>query len=75
MDCVQCNGEMESTMTTYTGKTTDCVVVIKNIECNKCDQCGAETYNESAAELISQIVTKIRRMPLELVVTDAKKWR
>ena len=75
MDCVQCNGEMEDSLTTYTGKTTDCVVVIKNIECNKCDQCGAETYNQPEAELISQIVKEIRKIPLELAVTDAKKWK
>ena len=75
MNCDYCDGEMKKTMTTYTGKANDCVIVIENIACNKCEQCGSETYDEAEAELISQIVKEIRKIPLELAVTDAKKWK
>ena len=53
----------------------DCVIIIKNVECNKCVQCGSESYNEPEADLIFEISKKMTENPFELVVTDAKKWR
>lgn len=66
---------MQETTTTHTGKTKDCVIIIKNIKCKKCSQCGDETYSENEVGLISQVAKKIREIPLELAVTDADKWK
>jgi len=75
MECNYCMGEMEKAMTIYTGKVKGGVIIIENIECNKCTQCGSETYNEPEAELISRITRNITNIPLKLAVTDAEKWK
>lgn len=74
MECVYCGGNMKETMTTHTSKTKDCVIVIKNIKCEKCSQCGEETYGENEVVLITRIAKAVRDIPLEMVVTDAKNW-
>ncbi len=53
----------------------DCVIIIKNVECNKCVQCGSESYNEPEADLIFEISKKMTENPFELVVADAKMWK
>ncbi len=75
MECNYCGAETERAITTHTGKMDDCVIIIKNVECNKCVQCGSESYNEPEADLIFEISKKMTEIPLELAVTDAKKWK
>jgi len=74
MECEFCGGNTREQLTTYTGKTKTAVIVVKNIKTHKCSQCGEEFYEEAEAELISQIIQKIKDIPLELAVTDANKW-
>lgn len=74
MECIYCGGDMNRATTIYTGKTKSCVIVIKNIQCKKCTQCGDETYDLRTSELISDIVAHVNEIPLEMAVIDANKW-
>ena len=75
MDCVFCNGETMPEITTKITKTKSCVLVIKNIECEKCTQCGEEYYRENATSIIEAISARIKDLPLELIVTDGREWK
>lgn len=74
MECIYCGGNTNQEITIYTGKTKSCVIVIKNIQCKKCTQCGDETYDLRTSDLISDIVAQVDKIPLEMAVIDADKW-
>lgn len=40
MTCLLCKGEMKPSTTIHTVQLKNCVVVIKNVPCLKCEQCG-----------------------------------
>ena len=40
MTCFFCKGEMKPGTTIHTVQLKNCVVVIKNVPCMKCEQCG-----------------------------------
>lgn len=40
MTCLLCKGEMQPGTTIHTVQMKNCVVVIKNVPCLKCEQCG-----------------------------------
>jgi len=75
MECEYCCGDTKKTIVTYTGQVENCVFVIKNILAEKCEQCGEEFYDEDETELICKIANTVSEIPLELAVTDAKKWK
>lgn len=51
MRCTSCkSGEMEESRTTYFAQLKDCYVIIENVPCLKCGQCGDVVFRGSAAE-------------------------
>lgn len=51
MGCMSCKyGEMENATTTYFAKLKHCYVIIENVPCLKCSQCGEEFLVASVAE-------------------------
>ena len=54
MTCFYCKGNIESSTTTYMTDYQGCYIIIKNVPCEKCSQCGEEYLNgEKAFERIS----------------------
>ena len=43
MKCMSCKyGEMKEAKTTYFAQLNNCYVIIENVPCMKCSQCGEE---------------------------------
>ena len=42
MTCFYCKGNIESSTTTYMTDYQGCYIIIKNVPCEKCSQCGEE---------------------------------
>lgn len=50
MKCMSCKyGEMKET-TTYFTQSNNCYIIIENVPCLKCDQCGEEFFTVLVAE-------------------------
>ena len=47
MKCFLCKGNMTASTTTYMTTYNNCYIIIKNVPCLKCDQCGEEFINGS----------------------------
>ncbi len=46
IDCLSCkSGKMVDSTTTYTAVLGNCILIIKNVPCVKCKQCGDVLYN------------------------------
>ena len=52
MTCFYCKGNIESSTTTYMTDYQGCYIIIKNVPCEKCSQCGEEYLNGETLERI-----------------------
>lgn len=67
--CVFCGGALEKSTTEFIEKQDNYIVVIKNIPCEKCTQCGEVYFDTPTAQGIENILTQIQRISSELTVT------
>ncbi|OUP80750.1 hypothetical protein B5F07_19790 [Lachnoclostridium sp. An169] len=71
MKCMSCKyGEMEEAKTTYFAQLNDCYVIIENVPCMKCSQCGDEFLKSSAAEKIDDILDGIEKIASKIYILD-----
>lgn len=74
MKCMSCkNGCMKESVTTYFTKVNGCYVIIENVPCLKCDQCGEEFLNISIAEKIDEILDSIEKISSKIFILDYDK--
>lgn len=50
MTCFYCKGNIETSTTTYMTDYHDCYIIIKNVPCEKCTQCGEEYLSGETLE-------------------------
>lgn len=72
MKCFLCKGDMETSTTTYMTTYKDCYIIIKNVPCQKCSQCGEEYLNGETLLKIEEILEKLKSMLTEIAVVDFK---
>ena len=71
MRCMSCKyGEMKSGTTTYFASLNKCYVIIENVPCLKCDQCGEEFISVSVAEKIDDILDSIEKISSKIFILD-----
>ena len=70
MTCVFCKGSMVESTTIHTVELKNCIVVIKNVPCLKCDQCGEVVINGEVAQRIEQIVAGFEKALTEIAVVN-----
>ncbi len=70
MTCFSCKGNMEQATTTYMTEYNNCYIIIKNVPCKKCTQCGEEFINGVALENIEKILEKLKDALTEIAVID-----
>lgn len=67
--CVYCGGSLQKSMTDCVEKIDNYVIVIKNVPCEKCNQCGEEYFSTAVAEKIESILDSIQKISSEITVT------
>ena len=55
MTCPLCKGEMKPGTTIHTVQLKNCVVVIKNVPCLKCEQCGEVVLSADTVEKMEMV--------------------
>lgn len=50
-----------------------CYIIIKNVPCTKCTQCGEEYLNGVTLQKIESILTRLKNMLTEIAVIDYNK--
>ncbi len=66
-------GEMKEAVTTYFTHFNNCYVIIENVSCLKCGQCGEEFINTSVAEKIDDILDSIEKIASRIFILDYAK--
>ncbi len=69
MRCYFCKGNLEESTTEYIEKIDNFIVVIENIPCEKCSQCGEAYFSDEVAEKIEKILDSIQQISSSLTIT------
>lgn len=73
MTCFTCKGDMKESTTTYMTEYDGCFLIIKNVPCSKCVQCGEEYLNGVTLQKIEMILEKFKAMVTEIAIVDYNK--
>jgi YgiT-type zinc finger domain-containing protein len=58
--------------TTHVVNYKDCIIIIRNVPCLECEQCGEKYYTDEVAEKIERIVESAKKLMQEISVVDYK---
>ena len=74
IDCLSCkSGSMKESRTTYFTQLKDCYVIIENVPCIKCGQCGDVLYNTDVLEKIDDILGDLEKIVSKISIIDYSK--
>lgn len=74
MRCTSCkSGKMEDGKTTYFAQLDSCYVIIENVPCLKCVQCGDEVFRSSVLEKIDDILDNLEKIVSKISIIDYSK--
>lgn len=71
--CFYCKGDMKPGTTTHVVNYNDCVIVIKNVPCEECDQCGEVEYSDDVMKKLDDIINSIKKLMQDVSVIDYSK--
>lgn len=71
MKCLICkSGSMAKSKSTYFAQLENCYVIIENVPCYKCTQCGEVVYSASVKEKIDEILDKVQTIASKIFIMD-----
>lgn len=70
MNCFACKGNVEKSTTSYMTEHNGCFIIIKNVPCSKCTQCGEEYLNGAVLQKIEDILERVKNALTEIAVVD-----
>lgn len=74
MRCTSCkSGEMKESKTSYFAQLKSCYVIIENVPCLKCAQCGDEVFRGSVVEKIDDILDDMEKIMSKISIIDYSK--
>ena len=74
MNCLLCKADtMKASTSTYFAQVDNCYVIIENVPCFTCSQCGENVYSASVMEKIEAILDKVRDIASKIYILDYTK--
>ncbi len=70
MDCFLCKGKLTDGTTTYMADLGNIIVIVKNVPCHKCIQCGEESYSGTVVAQLERIIDQLRDTLTEIAVVN-----
>lgn len=70
MTCFFCKGDMEKSFTTHMAELSHCILIVKNVPCMKCRQCGEVAFSGSVARKLEEILKKYRDLMTEVAIVN-----
>ncbi|MCD8132571.1 MAG: type II toxin-antitoxin system MqsA family antitoxin [Clostridiales bacterium] len=71
MKCASCqHGNMRESTTAYFAQLNNCYVIIENVPCMECEQCGDKYYTASVAQKIDDILDGLEKIAGKIFIMD-----
>ena len=64
---------VKQSTTTHVVNYKNSIIVIKNIPCEECEQCGEKYYTDEVVEQLEKMVNLAKQMMQEIAVIDYSK--
>ena len=72
--CMYCKcRDTNQSSTTHVVNYKDCVIVIKNVPCEECEQCGEKYYSNEGAYQLEKLINNAKQLMQEISVIDFSK--
>ncbi|MCF0216382.1 MAG: type II toxin-antitoxin system MqsA family antitoxin [Fibrobacteraceae bacterium] len=72
--CMFCkNTTTKKSVTTFTASLDNCVIIIKNVPCEECEQCGEKYFSDEVMAKLEKFVQKAKALASEVFVTEFEK--
>ena len=69
--CMYCKGkDFIETTTTHVVNYKNCLIIIKNVPCVECDQCGEKFFTDEVAEILDKIISMAKKFTQEISIID-----
>ena len=69
--CMFCKcDKIKQSRTTHVVNYKDCLIIVRNVPCEECVQCGEKYYTDETAEKLERIVSSAKRLMQEFSVID-----
>lgn len=73
MLCINCGSNVEPAFTTDVTDSGNCLVIVRNVPCNKCPKCGKIIYTLAVKKQLDKFISKSEKLPLEISIIDYQK--
>lgn len=73
MTCFSCKGNIIESTTTYMSECDGSYIIIKNVPCKKCTQCGEEYLNGVTLKKLELIISHLKNLLTEVAIVDYTK--
>ena len=70
MTCFYCKGNTHESTTVFTVQLETCLVVIKNVPCLECAQCGETEIADDTMAILERIIETCKKLVQEVAVFD-----
>ena len=70
MTCILCKGNMTQDTTSDFTDLVSCMVIIKNVPCLKCVQCGEKAFTGATVKQIERIVYNVKDSLTEVAIVQ-----
>lgn len=70
MNCLLCKGDMSEATTTFTVTLEHTIIVIKNVPCLKCGQCGEEVFPFEVTRRLETIIDGFKESASEISIIN-----
>lgn len=70
MTCFFCKGTMENSTTTHMIELEHCILIVKNVPCHRCDQCGEVTLDSDVIEQLDALTLLFANSMTEVAVVN-----
>ena len=68
--CFYCKGEMSEGLTNHMADIDGHFVIIKNVPCHKCSQCGEVSYSGKTVARLEKIIADLEKALTEIAVVE-----
>ena len=74
MICFMCKGTVQDGFSNFTADMGKCIVIVRNVPSNICDQCGEPSYSDETARRLEEIVHSLTdQVSTEIAVVSYTK--
>lgn len=72
--CMYCKCKTTApSFTTHVVNDKNCIIIIKNVPCEECEQCGEKYYANEVAKQLETLVNTAKQLMQDIAVIDYAK--